>query len=247
VWERARKRRLGGIVGAGVAAAALFGAGIALADPSIVPGTVPAVQNVPVFGTAATINGTLTPNQAFVARLYPDLLGRQVGPGELSLATGSLDGGAPRSSIVGGILATDELKRVLVANFYSSYLHRAAAPSDLSFWVGQLQAGASIDTLRSTILGSNEYFSVRATGDNTSWLDAVYDDVLFRLPSSTELTGGQGALAGGTSRTDFSLGLVKSSEARQREIDGFYFQFLARAPTAQTRRRSSPPAAASST
>jgi hypothetical protein len=125
-------------------------------------------------------------------------------------------------------MASQEYLTLEVNQLYQTLLHRAADPGGLSANVQFLQHGGTIRDLKISFLSSPEYFQVRGGGTNSSWLDAVYNDLLGR-PSDTsgqQFYGQQ--LSQGVPRSSVALSIYLSSEATTRLTQEFYLQYLGR-------------------
>lgn len=94
-------------------------------------------------------------DQAWVAALYGDLLGRAAGPGEVAPWIGVIET-AGRAGVVRAILGSDEFAARSVATFYQQYLGRPVDESGLSSWLGLIKGGVAIERVRLFILASAE-------------------------------------------------------------------------------------------
>jgi hypothetical protein len=96
-----------------------------------------------VLGAFAAAGGAaaLTPNEAYVTRLYLDLLGRSPSAGELPTWTGQLSGGASRAPVVSSLTSSVEARTRLVRLTYLALLHRTPTPVEESQTVNRLAAG----------------------------------------------------------------------------------------------------------
>ena len=98
-------------------------------------------------------------NQYYVAKVYHDLLGREVDPGGLAFWTAQLNSGFPRSQMVLSI-ETDshhEYYSTLVRSFYSFYLHRTEGSGDqtgATNFVNFMAGGGPIEQIRATFTSS---------------------------------------------------------------------------------------------
>jgi streptogramin lyase len=178
-----------------------------------------------------------TRNQAFVIKVYHDLLGRQPDPNGLAGWSGLLDQGVPRSQVVLEIEndAAHEYYTDLVQSFYQLYLKRAEGPGDgngPANMVNFLAAGGTVEQLRAGFTSSAEYFSTRAGGTSSGFINALYLDA-FNTPN--RLTSDPGAqsfkqqLDNGTlNRAQVSAAIFSSTEFEDDLEQGFYTQFLNR-------------------
>src|SRR5205823_3438193 len=117
---------------------------------------------------------------------------------------------------------TGEYRMDLVNNYFVKLLGHAASFSTPNFFVGEMQQGVSDEVVLSQILGSNEYFfnPAKGAGDNATWVNAVYNDVLGRPVDSQALSFFTGRLAAGQSRQSIALALLSSDEYRHVLLTG---------------------------
>src|SRR5262249_33471887 len=66
------------------------------------------------------------PNRGFLAKLYEDLLGRQVDPTGSQGWLGALAQGSPREQIINGIQSSPEYEAHVINQLYQEFLGRAA-------------------------------------------------------------------------------------------------------------------------
>ena len=171
------------------------------------------------------------PNQRFVEQAYLDLLGRPAEAAGLAYWAGALDAGtASRVGVALGIEYSQEGRTVLVQTLYQRYLQRPAEPAAVTTWVGYLFAGHSDEELAARLLGSTEYFQVHTVGGapDDRFLQAVYLDVLGRLPDAAGQQQWGAALAGGAARADVALAVLDSQAGRADLVGGQYHEFLHR-------------------
>jgi hypothetical protein len=167
-----------------------------------------------------------TADQAYVCRLYPDLLGRGADAQGLAGWTALLAGGVPRSSVPAGLQASPEGRAHLVGTFYGRYLGRPADGSGLSTYGQELAGGIRDETVQAQILGSPEYFALHGSS-NDSWLTAVYHDLLGRPVEPSAASGWFAALAR-QSRVQVAYELLSSQEYRSDLVDFSYTRLLGR-------------------
>jgi hypothetical protein len=167
-------------------------------------------------------------NQAFVAQVYLDLLGRPADPGGLAFWTGLLDRGVERGDVVGLMEQSPEYRTDQVEKLYQIYLHRPADPVGQSLFVPFLEAGGSLEQVAASILGSPEYFVDRGSGSNDGFLTALYLDVLGRSVDPSGRAAWDQALAAGASQAQVAAAILGSLEYQQGLIQSFYTQFLHR-------------------
>jgi hypothetical protein len=115
--------------------------------------------------------------------VYRDLLGRNPDPAELSTWRDLLDAGNPRTQLPAAILSSDEYFSHVVTQWYQVYLHRPADPVGLSAWVNAMRSGTTDEQVIAALVGSTEYYT-DSGGIDTTWVHAVYADLLRRQPTS---------------------------------------------------------------
>jgi hypothetical protein len=169
-----------------------------------------------------------SPNDAFVARLYQDLLGRTADPSGLAarsadLASGRLD----RAGVVGLLLASPEGVRYRLDQLYERFLGREVDPAGLAAWSGQIAAGATWTDVEAGILGSDEYYT-REGGNVEGFVSGLYVDLLNRAPDQLGHDSLVTYLASGGSRQAAARGVLVSGEQRTLELLGLYSRYLHR-------------------
>jgi hypothetical protein len=89
-----------------------------------------------------------------------------------------------------------------------------------------MQKGVSEEQVASTFLNSAEYSALFSA--NATFVQALYGDILGRLPMSSEISGWVAAMNAGTTRAQVIAGFLGSSEAANRGVDGLYGIIFAR-------------------
>jgi hypothetical protein len=192
----------------------------------------PLTQTVRIGITNARLNfaiaGTSTQaaQSAWVTMLYQDILGRQPSADEVAGWVGVLAAGASPVAVSQGFLNSVEYAQRLVIGWYQGYLHRAPDATGLAGFTNLLLSGNNETAVRRLFLGSTEYWNYHGD-DPTAFVDAVYHDVLGRLPSGTEANGWVTQAAAGD-RLGVVDGIAGSQEFQILEVDSFYGTFLRR-------------------
>ncbi|HLJ92666.1 MAG TPA: DUF4214 domain-containing protein [Gemmataceae bacterium] len=172
---------------------------------------------------------SLTPNQLFVAQVFPDLLQRPVDSAGLAHYSGLLESGVSRMQIVQQIESSDEYHKLVVTDLYRRILGRSPDDSGNATYTNFLNQGGTAEQVGAFLLGSDEYLKI-AGGSNTGFLQAIYPLTLHRpIDSSGAQSWGQ-ALAGGTSRSAVAAAILASLESDQLETEVLYANFLHRSP-----------------
>jgi parallel beta-helix repeat protein len=170
-----------------------------------------------------------TPNQPYVAHLYLDLLGRSVEDAALSAWGGALDSGAmSRAEVAEAIVHSAEYRTDQVQALYQHYLRRAADPQGLAAFVHFLEAGGTVEQAAAAIVTSPEYRQAQGSGSTSGWLEALYADVLNRVPDADGLAAWQNALAQGMSMAQAAQAFFLSHEYERDLFGGYYEHYLNR-------------------
>jgi hypothetical protein len=90
--------------------------------------------------------------------------------------------------------------------------------------------GSTIEQVAAGILGSGEYFQSHG-GTNSGFVYAVFQNVLGRSPSPTELANDINVLNAGGSRATVARALLTSTEYRTNLVINDFSMFLGRLPT----------------
>jgi hypothetical protein len=167
---------------------------------------------------------------AFVQHVFVQLLARSPSPSELTLYANQLALGSTASDVATELLTTTEYRDDLVGGYIERFLGRTASPGDISFFSGLLGSGATDEEVIADIVGSAEYFN-DAGGTDTGFVDAAYQSLLGRLPSSSELNSWVTQMGGGTTATEVAGDLLGTAEYRGDLVGAFVERFLGRAAT----------------
>ncbi len=158
---------------------------------------------------------------AWIASLYLRLLGRPAAPQEVDAhCRPQLEGDpAHRQVTVSHFVASPEYRLRIIEGYFQRFLGRAPSPEEKQTWSWVFLRGATDEYLLAVLLGSEEAF-YRQSGNNTRWLDHVYEELLGRGRDA----GGDGflqALSQKTStRPEVVSTMLGSSEYRQRVAQG---------------------------
>jgi uncharacterized repeat protein (TIGR03803 family) len=114
---------------------------------------------------------------------------------------------------------------------YEQYLGRQPDSAGLAAWLTQMETGLSDGQFAAGILSSNEYVQNHG-GIGSSWIEALYHDVLGRTPSTSEVNTWMQALAAGVTPSEVALAIVNSPEHEGQLVTHDYEQFLGRSPSA---------------
>ncbi len=147
---------------------------------------------------------TNSPEQAFIAQAYRDLLNRNIDQATLTLLTTNLEEklkrvdrskgfeseADARESLLGELVGTEAYRTELIQGLYQSLMLRAATSEELATRMADLANGVQLDDVRLLLIASGEYFELHNETGYESYLDAVYEALLDRKPTATERADG---------------------------------------------------------
>ena len=168
------------------------------------------------LGDLSTPIGSSGPsNDRWVKQVFLDLLGRTPDAATVATYSGLISGGSSRTSVAASILASDEYRQRLMRGIYSVYLHRTPSDAEVNFWLPAFAAGLTDQQVSAQIIASPEYFAL-AGSTNSGWINAIFNDVLLRSPSASEISAYL-TLLGSNSRMSVGLSILNSTEAMNRK------------------------------
>lgn len=163
----------------------------------------------------------------YVTSVYEDLFGREPEGAGLAGWAASLRSGTPYSAVADAITSSAEFRSTLIATVYQDVLHRSPEPGGLASWLSAMNAGMRIQDMDAGILASPECYATSG-GSAASWVAWLYQVVLDRAPTDSEVGGWSAVLGRGVSRFDVAKGFVYSTEGLSRVVDGYYVHNLHR-------------------
>ena len=176
-------------------------------------------------------NNYVSPNAAFVASLYQEVLGRPVDPAGLNAWVDRLNAGMSRLQLAQLLWTSAEHRADQVAEDYVAFLHRLPGAAEVNTWVNIFLAGASEDQVADAFLHSNEYLWSDAS--NSSYVQKLFQDILGRSADSAGLAGWTAALDQGfVSRSQLADLVLHSNERNLNLIGEYYQEFLGRSASA---------------
>lgn len=167
---------------------------------------------------------------AEVQKLYLTILGRAPDPTGLSAAVNAIEAGTPVGQMAAILLTSAEYDSILVQAAYKADLGRAASLAEQANGVSAMLNGLTANGLHLALLGSVEYNTLHVS--NTDFVQSVYQDVLKRTASPSEVANAQVAITRGLSRYQLVQFLLNSAEAQINTIDALYLAYLGRQPEA---------------
>jgi hypothetical protein len=167
----------------------------------------------------------------FVQALYQDELGRTASATEVAAQVGTLDGTGGQSAVVSGIVNSTEAHVRVVVSWFQTYLGRSPSSTESGFWAGLL-SGQTEENVLSQIVGSTEFYSrAQSMGfggtPNQNCVQALYQSLLGRAPSSTELAAQVNELQL-VGQQGLALTILQSVEYRADVVQSYYTSLLGR-------------------
>jgi cyclophilin family peptidyl-prolyl cis-trans isomerase len=219
--------------------------GVTLTTGAALPVTVVAAQSQTVnFGDVLTstivplpvaMNTSAPPsgaNAAYIDDLYFTLLGHHADSAGLTYWEQQMTGGTTRSNVAKAIWDSPEHRGLQVDQYYHTFLGRNSDPLGRTFWVNSFQTWDTEKIMPLAFVTSAEYSSLHST--NAGFVSALYQDLLLRPASSSEMTFWENALSNGQSRLDVAKTFVGGQELTARIVDSLYPVFLHRAADSTT-------------
>lgn len=153
-----------------------------------------------------------------VTALYKGLLGRSPESASLQQYVGKLDSGfLTTAQVASDLVASADFGAYTlpVARLYTAAFGRLPDPEGLAFWVNVRRQGADTGQIAKQFLGSDEFASLYGSRpDDTTFLTALYQNVLGRSPDTPGLMYWKGRLAEGESRSYVLDSFAQSPENR---------------------------------
>jgi hypothetical protein len=178
--------------------------------------------------TTAVVSAVLpTAQQAVVASLYQDILGRNADPSGLAGWSGQLTAGVPVAQVVSGIVASPEYQTKVLNDLYLKYLGRPVDAVGIAAWLPVLQTSGPT-AVAAGLISSPEFYA-NAGGTPQGFVQALYLDVLGRFPDPTSAANDVMAIQLGASLQQIALSVLNSTEAATDAVNQMYLTFLGRA------------------
>jgi hypothetical protein len=163
---------------------------------------------------------------AEVNGLYNLILGRAPDAAGGSAAIAYLKSGGSSGQLAGDLLTSVEYETGVVASYYHSFLLRTGSSAEITAWVAQMQRGETEEQVAAAFLDSAEYNALFPA--NSTFVQALYGDLLGRLPAASEIAGGVNLLNGGVTRSQLVSAFISTPESDIRGVVGLYGIIFAR-------------------
>jgi hypothetical protein len=155
-------------------------------------------------------------NQTFVTQLYQNVLFRTPSAGEVNYWVGRLDFNEVTQAQVAQTFITSAEAQgnpAAVIRLYQSYFGRVPALNEVAFHVNNIRSnGATLTTIAQQFSEAQEFTTRFPAGTNDAFVTNLYQNVLGRTPSSTEISYYNARLAAGESRGSVALSFNQSPE-----------------------------------
>jgi hypothetical protein len=134
------------------------------------------------------------------------------------------------STIANQITHSTQWFQLFVTNAFEQYLGRPPSLTGLNNWVRQMETGLTDEQLEAALIGSSEYINNHG-GPGAGWVTGMYQDLLGRSPSQTEVNFWVNALNHGTTPQQVAFDFAASAEREGIRVRADYQTFLGRSPT----------------
>jgi hypothetical protein len=190
--------------------------------------------DVTIQGTAPAGCTAGEPQDArYVCRTYTDLLGRTASAADKAYWLGRLRSGENRAAIVKAFTGTPEYRTSVVRGIWLAYLGTRPDAATEQRWVAELGRGANPDLVRQDALASAAFLA-RAGGTPEGFVEGLFQQVLRRPATASEISSLAGQLRSGTTRTVLVGRLLATREADTPTVATVYERFLRRSPGGET-------------
>jgi hypothetical protein len=186
-------------------------------------------RNLLATGLGLLAGLTDSPSALLTTGFYYDLIGRAPAASEVSGWVSALQSGVSPYQEALAFTSSSEYQARLVTDDYWNLLKRGPSPAEVNGWIQALQSGVSEQLVEADFLSSPEYYQDHGSNPET-WLTSLYQNVLDRTPSETELASWNQPLQNGASRGLVAMGFVDSPEAHSLEVASAYARLLGRNP-----------------
>lgn len=160
----------------------------------------------------------LTGNEKFTMAVYEDFLLRAPTSSELGWWSGFLNGGGTRTAMAANVLGDDEFKTIWVLGASQYYL--GGTNSQLGTVTANLLSSGDFVASEVALLAGSTYYSQNGSS-SSGYVTALYQDVLLRNGSSSEITYWVAQITSGTrTRAWVARYFIRSGESGDRRVGG---------------------------
>ena len=170
----------------------------------------------------------------YVDRMYRVLVGRAATDAEVTRWFDVVQGG-DRLAMTSTLVRSDHFIGLLVDDLYMRALGRPPDAEGRAYWIGQIAGGVTVESVGVLFFGSPEYYA-RSGGTDTSFVTALYRDILGREPDPGGLAYWVDRLDTGTANLDdVAAGFYGSLESRRARAVALYALVLDSTPADSSR------------
>ena len=164
----------------------------------------------------------------YVNSLFQELLGRPASTSELT-AWSALATTTSPTQLATDIIATPEYNKAFVNTAYQQLLGRLPDPLGQLVWSSAMTAGLSEEQVQANFASSPEYF-IENGANPVSYIEALYTNVLRRVPDPAGVGYWLGRLAFGTAPLEVATEFLVGTEYATDQITRAYENYLDRDP-----------------
>jgi streptogramin lyase len=172
--------------------------------------------------------GTHNPDvqTAEVNGLYNLILHRAPDPTGGASAVAYLKNNGSLGQLAADLLTSAEYETGVIASYYQNYLRRTGSSAEIAAWVNLMQNGLTEEQVAADFLTSAEYSLLFPA--NATFVQALYGDVLGRLPAGSEVAAWVNLLDQGVTRSQVISAFINTHESDIRSVEGLYGIIFAR-------------------
>ncbi len=193
-------------------------------DEDVIAGVVSSDE---YFMRLAPAHNNLAQEQAWIAQVYQDVLGKAIDPAGQTFWVNAQEHGMARLHITEMIVNSQVYRDRLITNVFQSLLGRAPSANDLSVYENYLLGGGTVDGMKAVIMGSAEYYFGHGHGTDAGFLNAAFQDVLHRPIDQGGLQF-WGPKLGSEDRASLALEFLQTPDADLAEVQDLYAATLHR-------------------
>lgn len=190
----------------------------------------PVVPGVTVVDSEVQVILPTSDVEAFVAQAFVDFLGRNPAQSRLYFWTQRIQGGAPRTELLNGLVGGDEYRGLVVDKVFLDLINRKPTTTERSKWITELRAGGLAEARLVAFVGGSNAFKALAGGTTGGYVDRIHQELLGRNPTAPRRAFWINEINSGTPRSELAYVMYQSKESRDRRIRALYAKLLDRAP-----------------
>lgn len=170
-----------------------------------------------------------TAEDRFVVAAYEDFLGRAPTDAERDAAATGLERGTrTRRSVVGELALSEEGVNLVVDGLYQDSLGRPADPGGEAYWTDRIRSGGDlVAEVAARLYASDEHFEGPGAGDERTWVEQLYQQILGREADAAGLDHWSARAAAGD-RIGVARAFLGSIESRRLRVHALYQDLLGR-------------------